>query len=163
MKKSNRIPWKTVLVVCLWACVMFAEELVRLALSRGAAPEDGIFRHAVYTLLYGGKQAKPLLFVHFLAMLALAAVQLRCLRGAKKKFWAPALILALFFTQNTLIYLSPTQKLVNLVAVPRIGLLENLLFWISMTACYYSLILLFCSWSFFCRLYFFHLCCRLSC
>ena len=128
MKKSNRIPWKTVLVVCLWACVMFAEELVRLALSRGAAPEDGIFQHAVYTLLYGGKQAKLLLFVHFLAMLALAAVQLRGLRGAKKKFWAPALILALFFTQNTLIYLSPTQKLVNLVAVPRIGLLENLLF-----------------------------------
>ena len=107
MKKSNRIPWKSVLVVCLWACVMFAEELVRLALSRGAAPEDGIFRHIVYTLLYGGKRAKLLLFVHFLAMLALAAVQLRGLRGAKKKFRAPALILALFFTQNTLIYLSP--------------------------------------------------------
>lgn len=146
MKKSNRIPWKTVLVVCLWACVMFAEELVRLALSRGAAPEDGIFRHIVYTLLYGGKRAKLLLFVYFLAMLALAAVQLRGLRGAKKKFRAPALILALFFTQNTLIYLSPTQKLVNLVAVPQIGLLENLLFWISMTASFYSLILLFCSW-----------------
>ena len=47
MKKSNRIPWKTVLVVCLWACVMFAEELVRLALpvmeeTAGVlAPESG--------------------------------------------------------------------------------------------------------------------------
>lgn len=85
MKKSNRIPWKAVLVVCLWACVMFAEELVRLALSRGAAPEDGIFRHIVYTLLYGGKRAKLLLFVYSLAMLALAAVQLRGLPGGQRK------------------------------------------------------------------------------
>ena len=30
------------------------------ALSRGAAPEDGIFRHIVYTLLYGGKRAKKM-------------------------------------------------------------------------------------------------------
>ena len=91
MKKSNRIPWKTVLVVCLWACVMFAEELVRLALSRSAAPEDGIFRHIVYTLLYGGKRAKLLLFVYFLAMLALAAVQLRGYVQAAYTGTAPAL------------------------------------------------------------------------
>lgn len=146
MKQSNRIRWKSVLIVCLWACVMFAEELVRLALSRGAAPENGIFHHMAYTLLYGGSGAKLLLMVRFFVMLALAAVQLRGIRGAKKKFWLPALVLALFFTQNTLIYLSPEQKLSNLVVVPGIGLLENLLFWISMTASFYSLILLFCSW-----------------
>ena len=140
MKKSNRIPWKTVLVVCLWACVMFAEELARLALARGAAPEDGVFRHIAYSLLYGGRWAKVGLLVRFLILLALAALQLRGIQRAEKRFWAPALI----FTQNTLIYLSPTQKLQSLLIVPQIGLPENVLFWATMTASYYSLTLLFC-------------------
>ena len=146
MNRLKQIHWRSALIVCFWACVMFAEELVRLALARGAAPEEGLFRHMVYSLMYGGEKAKLLLLLRFAALLALAAVQLRGIREAKRKFWAPALLLALFFTQNTLIYLSPTQKLIRLVAVPQIGLLENLLFWISMTASFYSLILLFCSW-----------------
>lgn len=146
MKRLKQIHWKSALIACFWACIMFAEELVRLALSRGAPAEDGIFRHILYSLLYGGLQGRLGLLLRFLILLALAAIQLRGIRGAEKKLWAPALILALFFTQNTLIYLSPTQKLLHLTAVPQIGLLENLLFWVTMTASFYSLILLLCEW-----------------
>lgn len=144
MKQSEKR--KDGLAVCLWACIMFAEELVRLALSRGAALENGILRHIAFSLLYGGEKAKLMLVLHFLILLALASLQLRGLRRAKRKFWLPALLLALFLTQNTLIYLSPTKKLLCLVAVPQVGLLENLLFWGTMTASFYSLILLFCTW-----------------
>lgn len=144
MKRSEKL--KDGLIVCLWACVMFAEELVRLALLRGAAPEDGLLHHVAFSLLYGGERAKLMLLLHFLILLALAALQLRGLQRAKRKFWLPALLLALFFTQNTLIYLSPTKKLLFLAAVPQVGLLENLLFWGTMTASFYSLILLFCTW-----------------
>ncbi len=146
MKRFDRKQIQTALLILLWACLMFAEELVRLALARGAAPEDGVFRHMAYSALYGGGWAKIGLLARFLILLALAALQLRGIQKAEKKFWAPALILALFFTQNTLIYLAPTQKLQNLLIVPQIGLPENVLFWVSMTASYYSLILLFCGW-----------------
>ena len=146
MRRFDRKQIKTVLLVLLWTCVMFAEELARLALARGAAAEDGVLRHIAFTLLYGGERAKLGLLVRFLLLLALAAAQLRSIRTAKKKFWVPALILALFFTQNTLIYLSPTQKLLSLVAIPQIGIPENILFWVSIAASYYSLILLLCGW-----------------
>lgn len=144
MKRSDKR--KDGLLVCLWVCAMFAEELVRLALLRGAAPEDGIAQHIAFSLLYGGTKAKLMLVPHFLILLALAMLQLRGLRRARRKFWLPALLLALFFTQNTLIYLSPTKKLLYLAVVPQIGLLENLLFWGTMPGSFYSLILLFCTW-----------------
>ena len=146
MRRFARKQIKTALLVLLWTCVMFAEELARLALARGAAAEDGVLRHIAFTLLYGGERAKLGLLVRFLLLLALAAAQLRSIRTAKKEFWVPALILALFFTQNTLIYLSPTQKLLSLVAIPQIGIPENILFWVSIAASYYSLILLLCGW-----------------
>ena len=146
MKRFDRKQIKPALFLLFWACLMFAEELARLALARGAAPEDGVFRHIAYSLLYGGRWAKVGLLVRFLILLALAALQLRGIQRAEKRFWVPALILALFFTQNTLIYLSPTQKLQSLLIVPQIGLPENVLFWATMTASYYSLTLLFCGW-----------------
>ena len=121
MKRFDRKQIKPALFLLFWACLMFAEELARLALARGAAPEDGVFRHIAYSLLYGGRWAKVGLLIRFLILLALAALQLRGIQRAEKRFWVPALILALFFTQNTLIYLSPTQKLQSPVAATFMG------------------------------------------
>ena len=134
------------ILTLLWIGFTVITAMAMMAYPLGAAPEDGLLRHVVYSLRYGNTGLLRALFTGATAM-ALGYGWNHVLQKAGK-IQISAVALGLFFAWNTMIWISPRtpKALDGLLLLPGADLVENILFYVQLIGNYSCLIMLLCHW-----------------
>lgn len=138
---NERLTWKKWIFVIGWWGITLLSELViqAIGMSAEAGALAGHLRYSLYYNLFHNTAR----FAFFCALcFVLAYVEVHVLLKSSHKYYLPAVLLALFFAGNTLLYRSKTGELVNLVGFPGASLTETVLCWVAQTGSWYALILL---------------------
>ena len=138
-RAASLIPW-------LWIGFTAITAMAMAAFPLGAEPGAGLLRHAAYSLRYGGTGPVRALSIGVLAAVS-GWVWKRALQKAGN-IRISAVLLAVFFAWNTMIWISPRtpKALDGLFLLPGSNFGENLLFYVQLTGNYYGLILSLCRW-----------------
>lgn len=144
MRKKRKI---LTLATVLWAGFTAVTALAMLSIPLGAEPGAGLLRHSIYALRYGGAMGLFRAAVVCLVALAASLLWAWSLPKAGKNRWG-ALLSALFFAWNTVIWLSPRspRALDGLLLLPGVRPLEMLLFYGQLVGNDYALVMTACLW-----------------
>lgn len=143
MKKRIRTDRKTVLWAALWGAVCVVSALLLRAIQWGAEPGAGIMAHLRYGVVYALSGNRKELLALLLLCAGAGWAGASAGRTGKGVFW-PGAALALLFSVNTLIAMSPTGRLQGLFAFPGADGAENFLFWLTQLGSWYAVTLVFC-------------------
>lgn len=145
MNNIRGLDRKTFRFALPWTIITLVSALCLRALNWGA-PEGSLATHLRYGL---SQQLHSSVFSFLMLCLVcflLAIVEAEALRREKRAVYLPALVLAVLFSLNTLIFQSPTGTLQNLTSIPGCGETEGMLHWLAQVGSWYSLTLAFCHW-----------------
>ena len=133
-----QIPQKAWLPAALWA---FFAAVTTLGMRGCRLMEDGsFFQHIRYALAYGGLRGKAVCLLMLGASALFSIVCWSSLLNHTPRVRPTGILLAAFFTLNTMTYLSSTGELGNLWQLPQGGKVESLLYWLQLTGNYYLMI-----------------------
>ena len=143
MRKGIQVSRKTVLWAAAWGGICFVSALLLRAILWGAEPGAGLMTHLRYGMAYALSGNRKELLELLLLSAAVGWAGAAAGRNNRGIFW-PGIALALLFSLNTLIAMSPTGRLQGLIAFPGAGGTENLLFWLTQLGSWYAVTLVFC-------------------
>lgn len=136
--KKLRIPKNAWLVGLLWGVFAAAAALGMRGCRLTA--EGAFLSHIRYALAYGGLRGKAVCLLLAGAAMLFSVAGWSCLLTHAPKVRPAGMLLAVFFSLNTMVYLSFTGELLALWRLPQSGWGESVLYWLQLTVSYYLLI-----------------------
>ena len=143
---EQKIRSMVLLTTLLWAAFTAITIQAMIALSVNAEPGMGFLRHVSYGLQYGNMRLLRNGIVCGGSLLV-SWLWRKCAFN-DRSFHLSALLLAFFFSWNTVMWLSSQRPrlLEHLLFLPGTAAVENLLFYLQLTVNYYCMIAALCDW-----------------